>query len=386
MELPTRPLLVLFLAIASSACAGRQAHGRTPDVVALEELRITARPEGGGYEFEAVDAETLFQRGLEAGRRADCDAARAAYLRVVDEFPASRYVSASLYNAALCFQQAGRLPDAAPLYERLLVQGGDARDVRHALFQLAAIEVRLERFDAALASADRLLALRDLDPDERMEALARRAEALLGAGRWEEARREAEGALRYFRTRPESAPVARDDFAALATFVLAETYRVEAHGIVVPAGEVTDQRAVLERRADRVLEAQRLYFDTIRFRVPEQAAAAGYRIGGLYEDFWEAIMAAPPPPPRDPASIADPERFAAEYRLALARLAKPLIRHSIRYWEMALLLIERNGVPSEWTDRIRTDLEHARERLSAQPDGPEGLPSTARAGAGPGGG
>ena len=68
-----------------------------------------------------------------------------------------------------------------------------------------------------------------------MEALARRAEALFGESLRTKARSEAEGALRYFRTRPESARVARDDFAALATFVLAETWPRRPRSSSLPA-------------------------------------------------------------------------------------------------------------------------------------------------------
>jgi hypothetical protein len=68
--------------------------------------------------------------------------------------------------------------------------------------------------------------------------------------------------------------------------------------------------------------------------------------------------------------------YQEEYHLALARLAKPLIRHSIRYWELTLLMVERTGVSSGWTTRIRQDLDRARDRLLDQPAGAGGLPGT----------
>ena len=51
---------------------------------------------------------------------------------------------------------------------------------------------------------------------------------------------------------------------------------------------------------------------------------------------------------------------------------KPLIRHAIRYWELTLMMVERTGVRTEWSSRVRDDLERARVRLldSARPASP----------------
>jgi hypothetical protein len=62
-------------------------------------------------------------------------------------------------------------------------------------------------------------------------------------------------------------------------------------------------------------------------------------------------------------TAAELEIYRTEYRLRLAELAQPLVRHAIRYWELTLAMVRRTGVRSEWTERIHADLERARARL-----------------------
>lgn len=339
----------------------------------MEELRITARQtEDGEFEFTSYDAETLFRRGTELLGQQRCTEAVELYDRLADEFGTSRYASPALYNAGLCLQDAGELPAAADRYERLLRELPAAPDTKHARFQLAAISVELERWDRTVEVADELLARDDLSPDERMEAMARRAQALLGAESVEEAERQARTAISYFRTRSEEDAVRDNFFAAAAGFVLAESIRQRGEAVTIPQAEVETQHQVLERKAQYLLEAQREYFNVMQHRNAHWAAAAGYRIGAMYDRLWAEIMNAPTPPPRNQLPQGTEDVYQQEYRLELARLVKPLLRHSIRYWELTLMMVERTGVRTEWGERVRADLERARQRLIEQPEGQGG--------------
>lgn len=341
----------------------------------MEEMRITARrTEEGDLHLTSYDAEMLFARGTELLNRQQCPQAVELYDRLANEFPTSRYVSPALYNAGLCLADTGELEEAAARYERLLSATPDSPDVRHARFQLAGLSVELERWERGVEVADALLGAEDLSPDERMEAMARRAQALLGGGRVEEAQRQARTAMAYFRTRTEADAVRDNFFAAAANYVLAETVRLDGEAIAIPVAEVQTQHEVLERKAQILLDAQREYFNVMQHRNAHWAAAAGYRIGAMYDHLWEEITTAPIPPPDDPLPEGSEAIYEQEYRLELARLVKPLIRHSIRYWELTLMMVERTGVRTEWSERLRRDLERARQRLLDQPEGPGGLP------------
>jgi hypothetical protein len=49
---------------------------------------------------------------------------------------------------------------------------------------------------------------------------------------------------------------------------------------------------------------------------------------------------------------------------------EPLIRHAIRYWELTLMMVERTQSQTPWAERIREDLERARQRLITEPGQP----------------
>src|SRR5690606_6725123 len=120
---------------------------------------------------------------------------------LVAEFAGSRYASAALYNAGLCLAQGGEREAALGRFERLLSEMPSSPDVKHASFQAGHLLVELERWDQALARSDALLLRTDLDAPERMEAMAMRAQALLGKRALVEAEKQAQQSLTYYRTR-----------------------------------------------------------------------------------------------------------------------------------------------------------------------------------------
>lgn len=335
----------------------------------MDELHITAaRNDSGDYDFQVYDASELFTRATDLLNRDRCADAVKLYDKLDQEFPDSDYVSAALYNAGLCLQQTRVLDAARDRFLRLRERVPNSPDIKDATFQLAEVLVDLEAFQDGLVVADELLAREDLTTDERLEALARRAQGLLGAGQLEEADRQARSALTFFRTRPAEEAARNDFFAAAANYVLAESFRLRGQGIEFPVGSVEEQKAVLIRRAELLLEAQREYFNTIHFSNVRWTAASGYRIGHMYDELWHAIMSAPVPPHLPPEGHPI-------YRQELAKLIKPLVRHAIRYWEVTLLLLERTGFQSEWTVQTRADLERVRSLLLEQPEGAGGLPA-----------
>ena len=203
--------------------------------------------------------------------------------------------------------------------------------------------------------------------DEQMEAKARRAQALLGLGELLEAREYSRNVLRFARRRAEG-EIRNTFFTAAANYVLAETMRLEAESIEVPEGTLETQRDVLESRARLVLDAQREYFNTMRFHHAYWSAAAGYRIGSMYDKMWRAIDDAPVSLPDQSYSEEDEAIYREAYRERLRLHIKPLLRHSIRYWELTLRMVERTGVQTEWTADIRRDLERVRVLLAEQPE------------------
>jgi tetratricopeptide (TPR) repeat protein len=363
-----RPILVLAALAALQACA-RRAETTTPTkVVEMDPLRIVAKhDEGGAYSFESYDAEELFKRGnaeLDAGR---CPEAVALYDRVANEFVGNRFVSASLYNAGLCLAQTGAKEEGLKRFEALLATLPESPDVKHASFQAGHLQIALERWEPADQTAAKLLTRTDLEPGERVEAMSMQAEALLGRDQLEAAERAAQQALTYYRTRP--ADQVTDPFhAATANFVYAEVIRQRGERMKFPDTNQEEQKAVLVKRAQLLLDAQREYFNTIRHTDAHWAAAAGHRIGSMYDTLWHDLVNAPVP-----ASLSAGAKEM--YPQEMAKLIKPLLRHAVRYWELTLLMVERTGVQTDWAEQTKKDLERVRTLLLEQPPGPGGLPA-----------
>jgi len=365
----SRGLAAVFFLLAG--CAGTTPEkGTTPrQTVEFEELRINARAkEGGGYDFDSYDAGDLFKRATESLNAKQCEQATTLYDKLVDEFPSSEYVSASLYNAGLCQQALGNFANAADHYTRVRTLRPDSDDVKDASFLLAEVQVQLEQFAEVVALADELLAREDLSAEERLEGMARRAQGLLGLKQIDEAEQYAQSALSYFRTRPKDQPIRDEFFAAACNYVLAETYRLREEALEFPEG-LEPQKQVLIKRAELVLQAQREYFNTISYQNLDNlhwAAASGYRIGHMYDELWHSIMSAPVP-----KNLKGEGEKA--YHDELAKLIKPLIRHAIRYWELTLMFIERTGMKTPWAEKTKSDLVRVRQLLLEQPEGPGGL-------------
>ncbi len=369
----TRPVWSLVVALGTG-CAGRLSKPTSvpapAPVIHMETLRIVAKHDASGrYAFESYDAEDLFRRAQDEVDVGRCPAAVALYDKLVNEFPDDGYVSPALYNGGLCLARDGQKTEALARFERLVAELPASPDVKHAYLQAGHLNVDLERWDAALATAEALLSRSDLDTADRLEAMAVAAQACLGRSDLDGARRHAQQALRFYRTHPaEQFP--DNYFVSAASFVLAETTRRKGEAQALPDTDQDAQRAVLVTRAQILLDAQREYFDTMRYTDPHWASAAGHRIGGMYDTLWHDIMAAPAPPTLSPGA-------KAVYPQELAKLVKPLLRHAIRYWELTLMMVERTGVQSEWAQRTRADLERTRSLLQEQPAGPGGLPAPA---------
>ncbi len=354
--------LLPVLLVALAGCGA----GSRPRTIEVEETRIVGvRGEGGEVSSHLSNPVLLFDDGNRLARDGDCPRAVACYDELVRDFPASRYVSPALYNAGLCLQGQEQWEEARARYERLLALRPDSTDVPRARFQLAEVLEALEQWEPARVNAEALLARDDLRPADRLEALARRARAVLGLGRLDEAAALAREALAYYRTRPSDQAIADETFAAMCAYVLAETIRLRAEALTFSEGSALEQHELLERRARLLLDAQRAYFDTIRLTNPDWAAAAGYRIGSMYRSFFDAITRAPVPPPSIPMTDVQRALYEEEYRTQLREQVLPLVRHAIRYWELTLTMVERTGAQSPWLEQLRQDLERARALVTS---------------------
>ncbi len=354
----TKPSLALLLALSlTGACATTttaRARTATPaqrPLVRGEEFRVVSSPSTGAG--DAYDAAMLFERATRAVREQRCEEAVGLYERLVREFPDNPRVPTSHYNRGLCLQRMERLPDAVEAMRTAAHAPREPDLTRDAWFRVAVIGERAQQPAWVIEASDALLARADLPMSERIEALARRAVALLAQNDRDGAERAAEQAIAIAPTTESVATIGDDTYAAQARVALAEVFRTRANDVVYRVEDPAGEEAIT-RRVQLVTHAHVLFNDAIRVGNPHWAAAAGYRIGEMYRDLYRAIVEAP-----TPADWGAPAREI--YRRRTGDRLRPLLQGALRSWEATLTMARRNAISdNEWVRRATSALDDLR--------------------------
>lgn len=356
---PMRHLLALglsgLLGCASSATPRPAAPPGSHRSVRGEEFRVVGASAASAG--DAFDATLLFERGVAQMRQQRCAEALADLDRLVREFPSASVVPLAQYNRGLCLQRAQRWPDAAAAMTAAAVSR-DADLAHDALFRLAAVGASGANPTWVIEATDALQGRSlPLTITDRVELFARRASARLAEGNLEEAEREAQRAVAIAPTDDAVHALDDDTYAAEARVVLGEVTRRRASAVVYQV-EAPDAEAAITRRVNLVTHAHLQFNDAIRAGNPDWAAAAGFRIGEMYRDLYDAIVEAPTPPGWD-----DEQRRV--YRAHTAERLRPLLQGALRSWELTLTMARRTGITSnEWVRRASEAIDRLRAAVA----------------------
>lgn len=364
-------LLVPLLAVAACATTATPRQTVAPTATRAhrgEEFRIVGR--GPTTQGDAYDAALLFDRATDHLRAGRCDAALADYERLLREFPDNFRAHPAQFNRALCLQRGGRLPDAADAMRAAAASPRDPTLVRDAWFRVAVLGEQAQQPAWVVEATDALLATPRIDMADRVEALARRAAALLARSDRDAAERAAQQAVELAPTPELVASLGDDTYAAQARVVLAEITRTRAAEVVYRVEEPNAEEAIT-RRVQLVTHAHVQFNDAIRVGNPHWAAAAGFRIGEMYRDLFHAIVDAPVP--------ADWTAVGREvYRRRTSERLRPLLQGAMRSWEATLTMARRNGISNnEWVRRADEALAELRALILGDAARPAGNPGTA---------
>ncbi|MBI2897985.1 MAG: tetratricopeptide repeat protein [Deltaproteobacteria bacterium] len=367
-----RTPLVAIAVLAAGCGGGMRATTRSiprhAPRVEMDPIRVEAqRDASGALRLTAYDAQSLFAAAGHDLAAGNCRRAVELYDRIAEQFPESRFVSASLYNAGLCLEDLHRDPQAVQRYTSLQSRLPDSPDIKDSLYRMGGCLERLGRWREAIATFDRALAREDLTGDERLEAMARRGAATFELGELVAAEQQMRDALLYYRHGSGAEPIQTDFFAAEAQYYLGEVLRIRFEAVRFTPMEA-EMRRELEEKCQLLLDAQAAYILAIRVTNPHWAAAAGYRIGNLFSTLYDHIVAAPVPPELD---AEQREIYFDELR----RQVRPLVDKAVRVWERTMAMGARTGLgDNEWVERTRQGLERLRAFLN--PPHPAGAPMT----------
>jgi outer membrane protein assembly factor BamD (BamD/ComL family) len=352
-----RSALMMIAALATAACAGKARNDvngpGTPKVeeVTMDPIKLHAvKGPDGVQHVETYDATELFERAGAALSDKRYDDSVRDYERLLKEFPTeTRYTKAALYNCGLAYQGKKDWAQAIARLQQLAEQYPGTSDSKDAQFQIGASYAEMGNWPTSATLFAQILERKDLVPDDKIEALARRGFAQFQLRDFDTAERTFKSALWYFQSIEREERLQTDFYLGLAKYHLGqiphERFRLVA--LRLPERQMALD---MDEKARLLLVAQRLYIDTIKLGNPQWASASGYQVGSLYEEFYDAFIHAPIPP--DLLGEANAEKREVYYE-ELRKKIRILLEKSMKTHAQNMLMLERLGVQNEWRDKSK---------------------------------
>jgi len=326
--------------------------------IALEPL-VLKQTSGGTVEVAGV--RDLFRAASRLFTRAKYEQALKQFQMIVSTYPDSRYAAHSSYNAGLCLVNLKRWADALAVFkdaERRLKGSADAWD---ATFEIAHCLESLERW-SELADVSRALFTRGhkaLTVRRRIEARIRWGRAEYRLDRWARAERHFKHALADYRKNSGMPSLKDTRYVSLAQYLVGEIYRSLFSSVRFRLPVETMKRDLMDKSAF-FLKSHSAYLACVRLNHHRWAVAAGYRLGQLYENFYDDMMSAEVPPALD-------ESERKIYFEELKGHIKHLVVQSIDVYERNLSMSDRLGTADgEWTKKTKSSLERMRDILRTE--------------------
>lgn len=347
-----------------SACShGPQVRSgvKVPAVTSVEMEPLQLEVGRPGSEAEIFDAPTLFEEGgqhLDADRYAD---AAASYERLLKNFPGSPYAPPALYNAALSYEGLGRYTDAAERYRKILDEHSASKQVKDALFRLGACYAETGRWVASSEIYGQAVQRGDLTLGDRVEATTRLGLAHFELHDLPVAEQNFARTIELWKTHADSERLETDFFLAMSHFYLAHIAHQRFRELPVRLPQQQLERDI-EAKARAFLDAQVKYVEAIKVKNPSWATAAGFHVGTLYRELYDALAKAPLPP----EFRSGDQRVI--YDLLLRDKLRVLLEKSKEILEKNVSMAERVGVKNGWVARSTEQLQEV-QRLLASLDG-----------------
>ncbi len=346
----------LGIGLLSAGCSGRNVRpsglpNQAVQSIEMEDLHITVGKgaKGGEEDFVAYDAPTLFREAdalFDGDKFAD---AAQRYEKLVVEFSDSPWAPPALFNAALSYEALGRFTDATDRYKRLLAMFPTSKHAKDAALRHAACLAEESRW---VQSAEALALVEkrdDLNLNERLETMTRHGLALFEMQDLSGADAKFQQTLAVYEARKEGDQLQNNFFLAMSHFYLAHIAHKRFRDL--PLRLPQKQLALdLDGKAKTFLLANTKYVETIKLKNPTWATAAGYHVGTLYRELYDAMITAPVP--------TDVNRGDSRviYDLLLREQLRHLLTKAKDVLESNVKMAERIGVKNGWIERSTEQL------------------------------
>ncbi len=327
--------------------------------------------------------KALYNAALERARAGDFRGSIEVYDQLLERYPKSEESALAAWSAAQRFESIAQFGDAARYYELYADRFSERPKAVDALYNAVLLRTTAEQHEAAVAAGEKFLQRYGRRPeaddvfffvarayegmekwseaartyrqsirrarslDRKAEALARLGEVLLRSGDRRGARKVLESAARLGERQRRRL---RDGlyYAAQARFALAEMVMQDYEAISI-AGEMQGLRERLQRKAELLQKAAKLYAKVVEFGVPEWVTAALFRIGRGYELFAEALREAPVP-----EGLSEEEEQV--YRDELMAFIVPMEERALEAYEGGYQKALELRIFNRWTAKLREGL------------------------------
>lgn len=290
-------------------------------------------------------AAALLARGL--GEGADGDVARRAY-----------------QGLALAHEQLGDFDAAIRAYDSFVARFPAHPDTARMLARRGACEAEVYEWARSASSYAQVLELGAelLVPSQRVEALTRRGYALYQLGDHEQADAVFAEADALYREATQGGEERFADtyFVAMARFYRAAILHLRFREIRVRLPEAQMQ-ADFERKLELLEQAQEAYNEVVRARHIYWVSAAGYQLGSLFQEFYDAMMYAPVPDWLD-------EGQRRTYYLELEGQLRPVVDKAVWVFEQNLETARKLGYDNDFITRSEEQLAHLQAILLGRED------------------
>lgn len=345
-------------AVLGTACATSGTHEKKEIVRIAPMKMVVVNNADGTQSVESLDPSDLFREAGQAFEEADHKAAARKYILIIERFPKSKYAGVARFNAGLALEKQRKFDEAYPYFEALAAQTKGSKDAQDSLFHMSTCRDARNDHKAVVAIMNRILApeFEDISPIHRLEALARRGKARHELRQLALAERDFKAALKVFKRHIANNTLRRSYFVSLAQFRIGEIYR-ELFGTIRFRLPLERMARDLEDKSNFFLKTQAAYLRTLRFSHPDLAVAAGFRLGAIYEKFYDDMMGA-----EVPAELTREE--VDIYYEALKKKIRPLITKAIDIYERNIRMAQRLGrSKADWVRKSRASLARLKEVL-----------------------
>jgi tetratricopeptide (TPR) repeat protein len=295
--------------------------------------------------------EALFRLGVTHGKLGELDAAHGAvrYLgEYVKRFPDGDHILEAEASLGLALAAQGQHDEAVSHYRTVIAREPQSPQSVDTRFYLGDSLLALERWTEARDTFAEVSIRGDITLSAEIEGYTKWAQALLELDEIDLAERHVGFALRQYRAHEEKETLDRR-LAAHAQYLQGEVERRRFLKVVLeyPQSLLKDR---LEEKCQFLLNAQSHYIRAIRYADLQFAAASGYRVGQLYEDLYNQLMAVPVPD----ALTHDEE--SEIYREEVLKKVQVIVKKSITVYERTLDMAGRTGLAGKWVEQTRDRL------------------------------